>query len=209
MLLFDHISVIAPSLEEGIEHVSSCLGIELINGASHNDMGTHNRHVRLGEDCYLEVIAVDPAAPPPSGRRWFGLDDTEEVRATWEQGLRLRGWVARTHDIDGILNAHGPVLGEKRWLDGHFNFSVPASGKLPMDGTMPSIIDLGGAPPTATNLTDQGMRLKEFVLEHPYPSEIVALYNDIGIVNPPIVIAGKTCRFHAVIETPRGLTTLH
>lgn len=65
MLQFDHITMIAPTLEEGIQHLSACLEIDLINGATHIDMGTHNRRVRLGSDCYLEVIAVDPQATMP------------------------------------------------------------------------------------------------------------------------------------------------
>lgn len=209
MLQFDHISIIAPSLEEGTEYVSAILGIELINGTSHTDMGTHNKRVRLGEDCYLEVISIDPAAPAPKQRRWFGLDDVEEIRSSWSNGLRLRGWVARTSDIDEVLRDHGSILGSKRWLDDHFNFSVPQGGKLPMDGLLPSVIDLGNAPPTATSLTDQGLRLKEFVLEHPNPADILALYGEIGIKNPPAVIAGGNPRFHAVIATSSGQVTLY
>lgn len=49
MLRFDHMTVIAPTLEEGIEYVSNCLEIDLINGTTHTDMGTHNRRVKLGE----------------------------------------------------------------------------------------------------------------------------------------------------------------
>jgi len=209
MLQFDHISIIAPSLEEGTEYVSAILGIELINGTSHTDMGTHNKRVRLGEDCYLEVISIDPAAPAPKERRWFGLDDVEEVRSSWSKGLRLRGWVARTSDIDEVLRRHGSILGSKRWLDDHFSFSVPQGGGLPMDGLLPSVIDLGDAPPTAMGLRDQGVCLKGFVLEHPNPPEISALYDDLGIKNPPTVVAGETRRFHAVIASPRGQMTLY
>lgn len=105
-------TVIAPTLEEGIEHVSACLEIELINGTTHTDMGTYNRRVKLGEDCYLEVIAINPHAPSPSGPRWFGLDQVEAVRAEWSNGSRLRGWVARTNDIDAVLMSHCQLLGE-------------------------------------------------------------------------------------------------
>lgn len=37
--------------------------------------GTHNRCLGMEDGIYLEVIAVDPEAPPPSRPRWFGLDD--------------------------------------------------------------------------------------------------------------------------------------
>jgi hypothetical protein len=40
-------------------------------------MGTHNRLLKLGEGFYLELIAIDPQAPPPGRPRWFGLDRLE------------------------------------------------------------------------------------------------------------------------------------
>lgn len=201
-------TVIAPTLEEGIEYVSACLEIELINGTSHTDMGTHNRRVKLGEDCYLEVIAVNPNAPSSSGPRWFGLDQAEAVRSEWSKGSRLRGWVARTDDIDNVLISHGHLLGSKKWLDNHFSFSVPLDGGLPMGGILPSIIDVGNSPFTAMSLGDQGVRLREFVLDHPNPSEIISLYNEIGITNPPIVRKGECLCFSAVLDTPSGLKVL-
>ncbi len=208
MLEFDHMTVIAPSLEEGIEHVSACLEIELINGTTHTDMGTYNRRVKLGEDCYLEVIAINPHAPSPGGPRWFGLDQVEAVRSEWSKGSRLRGWVARTTDIDAVLMSHGRLLGEKKWLDNHFSFSVRPNGELPMGGVLPCVIDVGDNPPTAKTLKDQGVRLRQFFLDHPNESMVRSLYHDIGITNPPRVRNGERPCFSAVLDTPTGLKIL-
>lgn len=204
MLRFDHMTVLAPSLEEGTEYLGALLEIELINGSIHRDMGTHNRRVRLGETCYLEVIAVDPNAPLPSIPRWFGLDRTDAVRADWSDGLRLKGWVARTKGIDLVLKSHARHLGEKKWLENDFYFAVPPGGGLPMEGALPSVIDMGDQPATATGLEDQGVRLKEFVLEHPSPAQIKALYEELGIVDGPNVSEGKRPRFYAFLETSGG-----
>lgn len=208
MLHFDHMTVIAPTLDEGIDYVRGCLEIELVNGATHIDMGTHNRRVKLGSDCYLEVIAVNPAAPPPTGPRWFGLDQGEAVRSDWANGSRLKGWVARTNDIDRVLMSHGALLGAKKWLDDHFHFSVPPDGSLPMGGALPSVIDVGDHLPTATSLQDQGIRLKELVIEHPTPSRIIALYDEIGVTNPPTVKQGNRLRLSATLDTPSGVKVL-
>src|SRR5262249_12568508 len=113
VLSLDHITIIAPSLAEGVDHVRACLAIDVPFGTNHPDMGTHNRRLRLGETIYLEIIAVDPDAPRPSRPRWFGLDDTAAVRCRWQNGERLRAWVASTADIDAVLAAHGDLLGGK------------------------------------------------------------------------------------------------
>ena len=208
MLQFDHMTVIAPTLDEGIEHVRACLEINLINGATHSDMGTHNKRVKLGADCYLEVIAINPDAPSPNGPRWFGLDQAEVVRSDWSNGSRLKGWVARTNDIDTVLMSHGHFLGSKKWLENDFYFSVLPDGALPMGGVLPCVIDVGDQPPTATSLEDQGVRLREFVLEHPSPSKIIALYNEMGITKPPKIREGEHLSYSALLDTPSGLKVL-
>ncbi|WP_029030960.1 VOC family protein [Salinarimonas rosea] len=208
MLRFDHIAVVAPDLDEGIAYIGESLGITPANARTHVDMGTHNRRVRLGADTYLEVIAVDPDAEPPASPRWFGLDRAEAVRTAWSRGHRIGGWVARTDDIDAVLARHGHLLGSKRWLEGSFHFAVPADGSLPLGGVLPYAIDLAGEPPTAARLEDQGVRLEAFVLEHPNPEAVVALYDALGVDQTPTVVAGPAIRFSAEIETPDGRTVL-
>jgi hypothetical protein len=208
MLKFDHMTVIAPTLDEGIEYVRACLGIELINGTIHTDMGTHNRRVKLGVDCYLEVIAVNPDAPSPNGPRWFGLDQAEAVRSNWSNGSRLKAWVARTNDIEKVLLFHSQLLGSKKWLDDHFYFSVLPDGDLPMGGGLPCVIDVGDSSPTAAGLADQGVRLREFILEYPKPSELIRLYDRMEIINPPKIIEGERLCYSALLETPSGLKIL-
>jgi len=102
-LALDHLAVTAPTLEEGGEHVRACLGIEVPPGGEHAQMGTHNRLMRLGEDEFLEIIAVDP--PAPGRPRWFGLD-----RYRFEPP-RLRTWVARTPDLEASLASARPSVG--------------------------------------------------------------------------------------------------
>src|SRR5438105_14753652 len=113
MLRLDHLAIVAPSLREGVEHVRACLDLDIPYGGAHREMGTHNHLLRLGDESYLEVIAIDPDSGPPVARRWFGLDDTVAVRADWDAGRRLRAWVARTDDLDAVLASHGELLGRK------------------------------------------------------------------------------------------------
>ena len=208
MLSLDHLTVVAPSLGEGVDHVRACLDLDVPFGANHPEMGTHNRRLRLGDDVYLEIIAVDPNAPGPSGPRWFGLDRAEAVRSDWRDGARLRGWVARTGNIDAVLATHGGLFGGTVRIAEVAQFSLLPDGGLPMDGVLPSVIDRAGRGTPSTRMPDQGALLREFVLEHPSPTEVTALYEKLEIVRAPLVRNGPEARYVATIETPRGLKTL-
>jgi hypothetical protein len=211
MLDLDHIAVIAPTLAEGVAHVRACLDIDMPFGRQHPDMGTHNHLLRVGESVYLEIIAVNPAVPRPGRSRWFGLDDDAAVRADWDSGRRLRGWVARTDNIDAVLTRHGPVLGRKvdfTSANGRFCFAIPDDGSLPLDGAAPSVIDRLGKPPSVAAMADAGARLQSVILEHPEPARIIALYRELGIADAPVVTRGERLRYRALIHTPAGLREL-
>jgi Glyoxalase-like domain len=208
MLFLDHLTIIAPSLAEGVKHVRACLGIDMPYGATHPEMGTHNHRLRLGGEAYLEVIAADPAAPPRSGPRWFGLGRLGAVRSDWANGRRLRAWVARTGDIDAVLAVHGALFGGKVRIGQVSQFSLLPDGALPWDGALPSVIDRAGRPPPSAKMDDHGLRLRELVLEHPSPDEVAALYAKLEILNPPRVQEGASIRYLATIDTPGGIKTL-
>jgi hypothetical protein len=211
MLKLDHLTVIAPSLAEGIEHVRSCLDLDVPFGQRHAYMGTYNHLLRLGDTVYLEIVALDPAADAPKRRRWFGLDDLAKVRSDWEEGRRLRGWVARTDMIDAVLAIHGNIFGEKVPLptvNPSFDFALPIDGSLPLDGAAPSVIDRRGKPRAMETSADLGARLKSFTLEHPNLAGLAALYSALSVDRPPEIVEGPRLRYRARIETPAGLREL-
>jgi hypothetical protein len=211
MLKLDHIAIIAPSLDIGIAHVREQLGLEMQEGGKHCQMGTHNLLLRLGEDIFLEVIAVDPEATPPNQPRWFGMDDSASIRTCWETGARLRAWVARTNDLDAVLACHSAMLGSKIRVsrgDRDWLFSLPLDGALPHGGLAPSVIDWGLRGCPAVSMPDLGARLVAFTLEHPRPNEVLTLYETLGVIDPPRVRAGARPRYIAQIETPSGMREL-
>ena len=211
MLQLDHLTVVAPSLADGVAHVRACLGLEIPFGRRHDYMGTYNHLLRLGEAVYLEIVALDQDAPRPSRPRWFGLDDQDAVRAAWDAGSRLRGWVARTNDIDTALHGNQAVLGRKVELaagNASFFFSIPADGSLPLGGAAPSVIDRKGKPPSVATMAELGARLRSFILEHPDPDTVSALYRQLAVEHPPEVRQGPKLRYRARIETASGLREL-
>ena len=143
----------------------------------------------------------------PPHRRWFGLDDQRRVRADWDAGRRLRGWVARTDRIDTVLRGREGMLGRKVALPQDaptFDFAIPDGGSLPLDGILPSIIDRRGRPRSMATIADLGARLTSFTLAHPEPAAIEAIYRGLAIMRAPMVAPGARPRYSAQIETPTG-----
>ena len=211
MLKLDHLTVIAPTLDEGVSHVRDCLDIDVPFGTRHLYMGTHNHRLRLGDAVYLEIVALDPDGVSPGRPRCFGLDDRDTVRSDWEDGRRLRGWVASTVDIDRELAVHPGIFGERVALPfdkPSFNFSIPPDGSLPLDGAAPSLIDHRDDLSFLANIPDLGARLQAVSLEHPEPAAVTALYEELAIDRPPEVVPGSRVRYRARIETPSGLRVL-
>lgn len=211
MLKLDHLTVIAPALTEGVAHVRSCLDVDVPFGQRHPYMGTHNHLLQLGDTVYLEIVALDPDGTPPGRARWFGLDNQRAVRADWDAGRRLRGWVARTDTIDVVLAGGQGLFGGKvslPWTEPSFEFSVPDDGSLPLDGAAPSIIDRRGKPRSMTTMADRGARLRSLSLEHPDAAVISALYQSLDIDRPPVVVQGDSLRYRAQIETSAGMKEL-
>ena len=140
--------------------IVSRLGAPMVPGGKHALMGTHNRLLALGHRRFLEVIAVDPEAPPPARPRWFALD-AEATSARLDRGPALIHWVMRTDDIEAALRDYPQEVevldlarGEYRWRIG-----VPADGRLPCGGACPTLIQwLGDAHP-ADRLPESGCML--------------------------------------------------
>jgi hypothetical protein len=206
MLTLDHLTVIAPTLAEGVAHVRTCLDLDVPFGTRHFYMGTHNHRLQLGGRVYLEIVACDPDGIDPGRTRWFGLDDQAQVQADWEAGRRLRGWVTATTAMEDYVTTH-PALGEVVVLPpemSEFAFAIPRDGSLPMDGVLPSLIDHRNDPTDMAGIPNLDARLESFVLMHPEPALVATLYRDLEIDRPPTVELGDGPRFHAVIETPSG-----
>jgi len=211
VLRLDHLTVIAPTLAEGVAHVRDRLDLDVPFGTRHAYMGTHNHRLQLGDSVYLEIVALDPEGADPGRARWFGLDNKEQVRSDWDDGRRLRGWVAATESIDALVPARREIFGERIPLptdDPSFDFAIPEDGSLPLDGAAPSLIDHRGDPTSMALIPDLGARLCSLTLEHPDPAAIANLYRDLVVDRPPAVVQGPRLRYRAQIETPAGLKEL-
>lgn len=202
MWQLDHLAVAAATLAEGVAAVEAALGVRLGPGGVHPAMGTHNRLLGLGA-CYLEVIAIDPAAAAPGRPRWFDLDH-------FAGPPRLSNWICRTDDLEAALAAAPAGLGVPEGLArGAFRwrFAVPASGRLPFDDTYPALIEWQGAAHPALLLPDAGCRLQRLQIAHP---EALALRTLLGaqLADPRVQFVPGARALRAEIATPHGVRVL-
>lgn len=202
MRALDHIAVSAMTLEDGVAAVEAALGVSLQPGGKHSYMGTHNALLGMGPGFYLEVIAIDPAAPRPAHPRWFDLD-------RFDGPPRVTNWILRVPDLDAALaqapeGAGRPVSlarGDFRWRMG-----VPVDGRLPYDNLFPALIQWQEALHPSDRLEDSGCRLTRLELFHP---QAAALRRAVDLDDSRVLIGeGPTPRMRAVIETPNGPRTL-
>ncbi|WP_309573205.1 VOC family protein [Deinococcus sp.] len=197
----DHLVIAARTLDEGRAWLEGRLGVNMQPGGAHDTFGTHNAVLSLGSEAYLEVVAVDPAAPAPARPRWFALD-TESMRDQLDAGPALIHWVA---GVEG-LSPGGEVLelsrGENRW-----NLTVPADGSLPMYGVAPSLIHWL-TPPPPTSLEDVGVRLVKLQLGTSHPDRLRARLDALEFRGEVEVYEAPQAELRAVLQTPGGLVTL-
>lgn len=207
MTELDHLTIAAPSLEQGVAYVRDALCVDLPTGGAHPRMATHNRLLRLGDGVFLEVIAIDPAAPPPPRPRWFQLDDP----AVQAELPRLITWVVRTSDIANVFLASRAALGaiepmtrgDLRWL-----LTFANDGALVDHGAIPSLIQWPAGPHPTTRMPDLGCALERFEIAHPDPERLRADLASIGADAHVAITAGAAPRLRAHIRTPSGIRTL-
>ena len=203
MLDLDHLAVAAENLADGVASVEQALGVKLVAGGLHAHMGTHNMLLRLG-DVYLEVIAINPEAPPPAHPRWFDLDH-------FQGPARLTNWICRCDDLDRAVAASPPGVGqpvalsrgELRW-----KMAVPENGKLPFAGAFPALIQWQGRAHPAALLPESGCRLLGLEITHPEAQNLSAALAPLLDEGRVTIAQGPAVSFHAVIDTPHGARDL-
>jgi hypothetical protein len=181
-LALDHLVVAARTLDEGEAWLEARLGRGLVAGGAHPGFGTHNRLLRLGDDCYLELIAPDPQQSTP--RRLFGLDQEPVARALAREPLLLHTVfrVVPPATLDGLLPqlAYAPGIPTAMSRgDLHWRITLDPTGRLAGDGLLPTLIEWAGAPHPCARLPDAGVSLARLRLEG--PRDILAQFPQLSV----------------------------
>ena len=199
----DHIVIVTHDLDEGARAVRDVLGVRPEGGGKHPLMGTHNRLLSLGPDCYLEVIAIDPEADDPGRPRWFGMDG-------FGGPPRLMNWAARARDMSRALGEAPMGMGELTELsrgDLKWRMAIPPNGRLPYDNVLPMLLQWQGKS-AAETLPESGLTLQRLVLTHPEMARIRAEWPRLVETDRLAMEEGAVPGIAAEIVTSDGLKTL-
>lgn len=205
----DHLVVTAPTLASGVEYVEQTLGCKMQTGGQHSRMGTHNALLKLSNNSYLEVIAIDPAGEPPGRSRWFELD-----RLLPESRPRLATWVMRTNDIHKVANSTSLATGVVEEMNRgmlEWQITIPTDGRLLLRGIAPAVIQWKDKIHPASKLAASGVSLLKLVGHHPEARHISAFLESAHFEGPFSVIEpqdGVTVRLTATFMTPKGLVVM-
>ncbi len=212
--------VAAASLAQGVTWCQNTLGVTPGPGGEHALMGTHNRLLSVATPsfplAYLEVIAINPAAPGPAeGRkRWFDLDNPVLQGRLLADGPQLIHWVARSTALDMHrytfialgLQPGVPVAASRPTPGGllQWQMLLRPDGALLHGGALPTLIQWQGPHPAAT-LPASGVALQGLQLAGALPSGVQSLLRLPGLrcAGDPEMPA-----LTATLHTPLGLRTL-
>ena len=209
----DHLVVGASTLEQGVTYIRKQLGVDIPKGGEHPLMGTHNHLMQLGNDVFLEVIAVNPDAPAPDRPRWYGLDDPF-VRGRLEHQPQLLTWVVNTSDLGGLQSQTSFSFGAATKVsrgDLTWDFGIPDDGRLLASGMLPYLIQWHTDAHPSERMSDVGCSLKQLEIHHPQPDWLLSILNEIDaakFVKVKRLAANATPFLEAHLETPTGMKTL-
>ncbi|MBN9409967.1 MAG: VOC family protein [Burkholderiales bacterium] len=204
--LLDHVTMGTSSLEAGAAWVQRELGVDMPPGGKHPDMSTHNRVLNVGGEHFLELIAIDPDAPPVPHRRWFALDEAD-VQARIAERPRGLGWVVRVPDIAAI-QARSPVdlgritdmsRGGRTW-----RLTVREDGRMPFDGLVPAFIEWSPGPHPSQNMKFLGPELVAVDLRHPDADDLRKTLALLGVDSLARVIQADAPALCLTFKLPDG-----
>ena len=218
----DHLVIAAPTLAEGVSWCEQALGVSPGPGGAHALFGTHNRLLRLasasGQACYLEIIAIDPAATPQRAAplaRWFDLDQPALQAQLRAQGPQLIHWVLRVPQIDTTLKAwqsldRGPALTASRPTPQgplQWRISVRDDGQRLLGGALPTLIEWGDVHPCDA-MPESGLALSALTLQTPNTALLQQALDAAQLSEPAVRVIRGPAGLSAQLHTPRGDITL-
>ena len=209
----DHLVIAAETLQQGVDYIRKTMAVEIPQGGLHQSMATHNHLMQLGNNTYIEVIAINPNATPPDRPRWFNLDDAL-MRESLHRQPRLICWVINTPDLNTTINESMLQIGHPTEFSRDnlsWQIALTDDGRLLANGLIPYVIQWNTEPHPSNAMADPGCRLLSLDIYHNRPDWINSVLTSISadhLVGIHSLADSESPYLSASIETPRGIISM-
>lgn len=206
MKQLDHIVYAVPHLEEAMNWLERETGIQPIFGGYHITQGTKNALLKLGEKCYLELLAIDEGNTTITAPRWMGIDRITEPKITrWaiqSSNLQKDSKLLESHnsEMGNITGGHRKMTNGKLLT---WELSMPLAE--PEVEILPFLIDWQHSESHPADGLEQCCSLVALKLAHPEPERLQRVLKQLNL---ELKITKEAISITATIQTPKGLLTL-
>ncbi len=212
-VIFDHLVIAADNLPQGRQWLSEKLGVFIPEGGEHPKMGTHNLLMRIGQQSFLEIIAINPLGPKPDRPRWFALDDPV-IRASVRMQPRLLTWAVNTSDINTLLRDCSFDFGDIEAMSRgelHWHITVRKDGSLSAGGLLPAILQWHCDIHPAVDMQDLSCTMESLEAYCSAPSWLEQRLKEInadGLIKVKEEGDDRFTGLKALIQSPKGLVEI-
>lgn len=200
----DHIVLGAPSLQEGIDYVENLTGCRAVFGGKHQQFGTQNALLKIGNLIYLEILAPDPDNPK-SENLWMGISELDKPRVT-RYAIKSKQIAKDAKVLNSYEEEHGFCqVGKRVKSDGEllkWELTVPLA--MPKTSCIPFLIDWGTTIHPSISLKSCAELLK-FERFSPNYVKLNSIFEDLNLNS--LILPGPE-KIVLTLECPKGIIEL-
>jgi len=200
----DHIVYAVPDLQTAMDEFEQLSGVRPIFGGYHTTKGTKNALVNLGDECYLEILAIDEDNATIKPPRWMGVDLIEKPEIT--------RWSLKSNNLSQdseILQKYQPEMGiiqggQRKTSTGEmltWEMILPLAA--PAVELVPFMTDWQHSAVHPTHNLPQQCELINLSFTYPNPTEIQSIFNKLGI--DTAIVKDEKAMIRIKIKSPNGV----
>lgn len=200
----DHIVYAVQDFDGAIDWFEKQTGIRPTFGGYHTTQGTKNALLDLGNQCYLEILAIDSNNTKIKPPRWMGIDQIDRPQLT--------RWSLKSGDLKSdsdILKAHHSEMGniqggQRKMSDGSLlTWQLLMPLPTPKIELIPFMIDWQNSKAHPTSQLAKACELISLHFMHPHPTSLQQVFKQICI--DANITTGKEILIKAKIKCPKGI----
>jgi len=196
----DHVVLACPNLQEGMDYVAQKIGCKPTYGGKHQQFGTHNALLKIGNLTYFEILAPDPDNPKDH-LRWMGVDLVKKPLIT-RFAVKSSTIDQHSHFLSEFSNNHGRIQeGRRKKANGElltWELTMPLAE--PKISSIPFLIDWKDSIHPVVGLESECSIASLNIFGH--DMELQKLMENLGL---PCKVCQGQDKIEITLNTPLGM----